>query len=557
MAGKTGFSAPLAGGAAVVVSALIGGVLYVAYPDREGVDGRESAPVTQLADVPEAAAVETGAQAVEPQVAVTEEPAPVVTDVETAPENQEPTQSVEPAQEATTEAEAGMEAVTETVTAEITPAPISPSFDLVRVPRDGFATVAGQAAPGSTVSIRIDGEQVAEVDADDRGNFVALFEIPPSDAPREMTLLGQNGEITVAGSSSIIVAPAPRDVALAQPTPDAPATVDKERLAEEPAQAVADEAAPEMTETVDAEPVSPGSDTKPETTMVKAEESASQNAPKVTAAPDVSTGVVQTSANDTEIAALETPASDAREPGIEPDQTPTARVAQADETPPVSQPVSEPTVLLADDDGLRVLQSSGAPADIRIDAVTYDPSGAVFASGRGQPGMEVRLYLDNDPLVETVIDAAGQWRAELENVPAGIYSLRADQMDADGKVSARAQTPFKREDVAVLARIAGTAGAPEEPTQPETQEPATEAEAEVAASVTEANGQGAAPTVADDTPTKRVVSVTVQPGNTLWGIASGRYGNGLLYVRLFEANADQIRDPDLIYPGQVFVVPAE
>ncbi|MBD3765996.1 MAG: LysM peptidoglycan-binding domain-containing protein, partial [Rhodobacterales bacterium] len=52
------------------------------------------------------------------------------------------------------------------------------------------------------------------------------------------------------------------------------------------------------------------------------------------------------------------------------------------------------------------------------------------------------------------------------------------------------------------------------------------------------------------------VTVTVQPGNTLWGISRERYGQGVLYVRVYEANRSQIRDPDLIYPGQVFTVPA-
>ena len=49
--------------------------------------------------------------------------------------------------------------------------------------------------------------------------------------------------------------------------------------------------------------------------------------------------------------------------------------------------------------------------------------------------------------------------------------------------------------------------------------------------------------------------ITVQPGNTLWGIAREKYGEGVLYVRVFEANTDRIRDPDLIYPGQIFSVP--
>ena len=49
--------------------------------------------------------------------------------------------------------------------------------------------------------------------------------------------------------------------------------------------------------------------------------------------------------------------------------------------------------------------------------------------------------------------------------------------------------------------------------------------------------------------------VTVQPGNTLWAIARERYGMGILYVRVFEANRDKIRDENLIYPGQIFELP--
>ena len=50
-------------------------------------------------------------------------------------------------------------------------------------------------------------------------------------------------------------------------------------------------------------------------------------------------------------------------------------------------------------------------------------------------------------------------------------------------------------------------------------------------------------------------SVTVQKGDTLWAISRERYGDGILYVKVFEANRDAIRDPDLIYPGQVFTIP--
>lgn len=51
------------------------------------------------------------------------------------------------------------------------------------------------------------------------------------------------------------------------------------------------------------------------------------------------------------------------------------------------------------------------------------------------------------------------------------------------------------------------------------------------------------------------MTITVQPGFTLWGIAEQSLGDGVAYVQVFEANKDKIRDPDLIYPGQVFTIP--
>ncbi|MEO1749535.1 MAG: LysM peptidoglycan-binding domain-containing protein, partial [Pseudomonadota bacterium] len=95
----------------------------------------------------------------------------------------------------------------------------------------------------------------------------------------------------------------------------------------------------------------------------------------------------------------------------------------------------------------------------------------------------------------------------------GVYTLRIDQVASDGTVTSRVETPFKREDEAVLASAAR-----------------------------------------DGLP---IQEVTVQPGNTLWGISRERYGEGMLFVRIFEANRDRIRDPDLIYPGQVFNFPEE
>ena len=46
-------------------------------------------------------------------------------------------------------------------------------------------------------------------------------------------------------------------------------------------------------------------------------------------------------------------------------------------------------------------------------------------------------------------------------------------------------------------------------------------------------------------------------GDSLWQISRRTYGNGKRYTVIYDANRDQIRDPDLIYPGQIFVMPKD
>jgi nucleoid-associated protein YgaU len=91
-------------------------------------------------------------------------------------------------------------------------------------------------------------------------------------------------------------------------------------------------------------------------------------------------------------------------------------------------------------------------------------------------------------------------------VEPGLYTLRADQVNNTGKVIARISIPFSRA------------------------EPTTNVQLEPV--------------------------VIVQPGNSLWRLAYKAYGRGTQYTTIFLANKDQIKDPDLIYPGQVFAMPA-
>jgi nucleoid-associated protein YgaU len=49
----------------------------------------------------------------------------------------------------------------------------------------------------------------------------------------------------------------------------------------------------------------------------------------------------------------------------------------------------------------------------------------------------------------------------------------------------------------------------------------------------------------------------VSRGDNLWRISKRVYGRGVRYTVIYRANEEQIRNPRLIYPGQVFVLPPE
>lgn len=222
---------------------------------------------------------------------------------------------------------------------------------------------------------------------------------------------------------------------------------------------------------------------------------------------------------------------------------------------PAPAPQAAPEVLIADAEGVRKM--APAPTEgVVIDTISYAANGDVMLAGRGQ-GL-VRLYLD-DGLVAEARPEAGGWQARLTDVAPGLYRLRADEIAADGKVTSRFETPFQREAPETLiaaatpAAPAPGAGALPMPVLPSAP-PAAPAAAPAAATASQGIAlpelpQGPAPVVTDAS------VVTVQPGFTLWRIARENYGDGALYVKVFQANKDLIRNPDLIYPGQVFTVP--
>ena len=60
----------------------------------------------------------------------------------------------------------------------------------------------------------------------------------------------------------------------------------------------------------------------------------------------------------------------------------------------------------------------------------------------------------------------------------------------------------------------------------------------------------------EERPSPSTESVTVKSGDTLWGIAQQKLGDGSRWQEIYDLNKDKISNPDLIYPGQEFQMPA-
>lgn len=337
------------------------------------------------------------------------------------------------------------------------PAPEAPGFDVVRVEPDGQAAIVGTATPGAKVTIYADEAPLAETEADADGNFVAMFKVAPSVAPRALTLGAVTPEGEAASSADVVML-----------LPRAPA-----------AQPL--EAAPEV-----AEP-----------------------APRIATAAPAGTPAA-------------TPA-DGAPPPVDPapvvlPKGSEAAPAPAPETPPDAAPQVAATALLRGD-SVTVAPTVEAPADpasprpVTLGAVSYAEGGDVTLAGVGTAGAVVRAYVDDSFAEEGRVAEDGRWSMRLGDVAEGIYRLRIDQLREDGKVASRVETPFQRDYP-----------------RPPPPRPGS--------------GPG-------------LVSVTVQPGSNLWTLARTYYGAGIRYTQIFAANSDQIRDPSLIYPGQIFNIPEE
>ncbi|WP_067222393.1 LysM peptidoglycan-binding domain-containing protein [Stappia indica] len=409
-----------------------------------------------------------------------------------------------------------------------------PSFDLMRVEPDGSAVVAGRSEAGAIIALLANGEVIGRGIANAAGEFAIVLDQPLKPGAHAVTLETRDADGKVLNESQQSMAVSvPEDsskgeVLVMLNEPGAPSQVlQKPQQVADAGTASSDQPAAQQTADSPATADTAGSQTVAAATPQPAGE---QPAP---AAEAQTQAQAQAQAQSEPQAAPQTADATAEQ------QVAAAPQASDTATAPATGDQPAATGGNASSDTAQASDTATAPANdtaadpatptVTVEAVETENE-KVFVAGSGQPNRDVRVYLDNQLVGEAKTDAKGRWLLETEGeVKPGEVAVRADQVGTtgEGDVTARAEVTFeKAADEAIILRpvaLSGEAG----------------------------SGSGAS----GDAGTRQIPSVIIRTGDNLWTISQRRYGDGVRYTTIYQANKDQIRNPDLIYPGQVFMIP--
>jgi nucleoid-associated protein YgaU len=420
----------------------------------------------------------------------------------------------------------------------------APSFDVVRAEGNGSIVIAGRSAPGAKVEILSGKSVLGASTAGAEGDFAIVLDDPLKPGDYQLVLRAttpasvamsketavvsipehQNGQVLAlveapGQPSRLITVPKPEKAAAAAPAPAAPASAQ------------------------------PGT--------------AKGTSKQQPAATQPSSDGTKQAGSGNAGAGQETAASDAKPTG-EGTAQPPAKASTA--------------------------QSGNAQPQVSVEAVEIEGN-KIFVAGVADPGSTVRVYANDMVLGEAKTSPVGRFLVEsIHELAVGDYIIRADMLAPDGvKVAARAAVPFTRapgESVAAVA--AGEAGSGKAPNgtaapagsgsaAPSGAAAPNDAANSMAASSGAAPADGASkgaqgsavlpsldsniskqpPTVVAPKLQETTGAVIIRRGDTLWQISRRLYGHGVRYSTIYLANQDQIEDPNLIWPGQIFAVPNE
>ena len=178
---------------------------------------------------------------------------------------------------------------------------------------------------------------------------------------------------------------------------------------------------------------------------------------------------------------------------------------------PIEPDVTDEIILLTqENEASRILSDDPSflqdESVVNIRTIDYDEEKLIL-SGNADANTEVNAYIDNKFVGKTLSDNLGKWSLNIdENIIPGDYEIRADMVDDQDFVIARTSTKFTRLFDGIDNSL-------------------------------------------------QLNTITIEPGDNLWNISRKKYGSGMQYTVIYLANSNQIVNPDLIFPGQVLMVP--
>jgi nucleoid-associated protein YgaU len=195
-----------------------------------------------------------------------------------------------------------------------------------------------------------------------------------------------------------------------------------------------------------------------------------------------------------------------------------------------------------------VLSQPGTPKPagaVVVETVEIEPGGKFHVSGQARPGAPLRLYLNDSFVTSVTAGADGRFAVTInEGVAPGDYRVRIDEASSSGTVRARAEVPFTAPETTASVSAQATTSKRQDSAAPQL----------AAAGVTVLPDSGSPPSTVV---VPKITTTTVSRGDSLWRLSQTSYGAGMRYAVIYKANRGQIRNPNLIYPGQIFVLPTQ
>ncbi len=185
-----------------------------------------------------------------------------------------------------------------------------------------------------------------------------------------------------------------------------------------------------------------------------------------------------------------------------------------------------------------------------LEAIGMEPGGKLHVRGRARPGAAIKLYVNDSFVASATASGDHQFTVTInEGLMPGRYRVRLDEVEGDSNtVLARSEAPFNVH--AATAMLSAPSESQVRTPDDNAPERRTQSVAVISQSPTERDSRS-------NVVVPKVVTTAVAQGDSLWRISRETYGAGGRYRVIFGANREKIRNPNLIYPGQIFVLPAK